>query len=56
MILAILDDTVCKATQDFPKETLWLQEKRIWLSLHVLWDLLNIFIPNYNEYYFSYEI
>ena len=42
----------------YPKETLWLQEntfmvagKRIWLSSHVLWDLLNIFISNYNEYY-----
>ena len=28
--------------------------KRIWLSSHVLWDLLNIFISNYNEYYVNF--
>ncbi len=47
----MLDDTVCKATQYFPQRNFMVAGKRIWLSSHALWDLLNIFISNYNEYY-----
>lgn len=55
----MLDDTVCKVTQYFPQRNFMVAGKhfhgcrKTYLAFitHVLWDLLNISISNYNEYY-----